>query len=189
MICNRKKHGFSLIEMLLVLGVLSVLLIAAFVIYPKVRNSMQVDSEIKNIALIRVGLSNYFESRGADYSSLGLATEKTGNIFAIQSKIAPSSMIMGDSSEGNLKNTWGQDISIFTTTTNHSGYAAGKAFAVRSNNVPSAVCVQLVTDASAFFPSIQVARSNVVTKHNLNLNNALTQCNSAESVEVTFIGQ
>ena len=186
---KKNKKGFSLIEMLLVLGVLSVLLIAAFVIYPKVRNSMQVDSEIKNIALIRVGLSNYFESRGADYSSLGLATEKTGNIFAVQAKIAPPSMIIGEPSEGNLKNTWGQELSIFATTVNHSGYAAGKAFAIRSNNVPSASCVQLVTDASAFFPTIQVARTNVVNKNILNLNNALNQCNSAETVEVTFIGQ
>lgn len=46
----RRRQGFSLIELLLVLGVLALLLVAMFVVYPSVRTEMRVGKEVSYIS-------------------------------------------------------------------------------------------------------------------------------------------
>lgn len=79
------KNGFSLIEMLLVLGVLAVLLIAAFVVYPKVRANVIAEKEVKNIAMIQAGISNLYKGQSS-FQSLN-------NTLLVNAKIVPESMI------------------------------------------------------------------------------------------------
>lgn len=46
---RHRSQGFSLIELLLVLGVLALLLVAMFVVYPSVRTEMRVGKEVSYI--------------------------------------------------------------------------------------------------------------------------------------------
>lgn len=66
---NRRK-AFSLIEMLLVLGVLAVILIAAFVVYPKVRSELAIKKELEFVSLVEAKVRNSFASTG-NYNGLG----------------------------------------------------------------------------------------------------------------------
>ena len=43
----KRRKGFSLLELLLVLGIIAALIVAAFIVYPKVRTSQIVDAESK----------------------------------------------------------------------------------------------------------------------------------------------
>ena len=61
---NKRKRGFSLVELLLVLGVMAVILIAAFVIYPRVRSDMKVKQEIEYVNKIEAQIKNNFASTG-----------------------------------------------------------------------------------------------------------------------------
>ena len=49
--------GFGLLELLLVLGVLAVLLLAAFVVYPKVKTTMVAQEEAKRYTTIRAKMT------------------------------------------------------------------------------------------------------------------------------------
>ncbi len=40
---RKSKKGFSLLELLLVLGIIAALVVAAFIVYPKVQASQRVD--------------------------------------------------------------------------------------------------------------------------------------------------
>lgn len=44
------KKGFSLLELLLVLGIIAALIVAAFIVYPKVQDSNRATTEAKNIS-------------------------------------------------------------------------------------------------------------------------------------------
>ncbi|EFT1001155.1 prepilin-type N-terminal cleavage/methylation domain-containing protein [Shigella sonnei] len=44
---KHNKEGFSLLELLLVLGIVSALIISAFIIYPKVQTMYRVDKIAK----------------------------------------------------------------------------------------------------------------------------------------------
>lgn len=60
---DKKGKGFSLLELLLVLGVIAALIVGAFIVYPKVRNSQSIDAEAKNIATIRSGILALYASQ------------------------------------------------------------------------------------------------------------------------------
>lgn len=182
------KNGFSLIEMLLVIGVLSTLLVAAFVVYPRVKDSMNVSSEIKNLSLIQVGITNYFEIRGSDYSLLGSNTTTAGNVFANQARIVPSSMNNGNYNGSDIFNSWGGIVSIYGSQSSHSGFAGGRTFAIRYYDVPSSVCVNLVNEAQGLFTTIHVVKP-VMDRNILNLNLLIEGCNSSEKVAITFIAR
>ncbi|WP_117102748.1 prepilin-type N-terminal cleavage/methylation domain-containing protein, partial [Klebsiella pneumoniae] len=47
---DKNKKGFSLLELLLVLGIIAALVVSAFVVYPKVRDARYIDIEAKHIA-------------------------------------------------------------------------------------------------------------------------------------------
>ena len=82
---NRKsKKGFSLLELLLVMGIIAALIVAAFIVYPKVQASQRSQAESNNIATIQAGVKSLYSST-SNYT--GLTTS-----VAIQSKIFPDNI-------------------------------------------------------------------------------------------------
>ncbi|WP_202195934.1 prepilin-type N-terminal cleavage/methylation domain-containing protein, partial [Pluralibacter gergoviae] len=59
---NNKKnnYGFSLLELLLVLGIIAALIVASFLLYPKVRDSRYVDIEAKHIGQIYASVKSVY---------------------------------------------------------------------------------------------------------------------------------
>ncbi len=68
---SKSKKGFSLLELLLVLGIVAALIVASFIVYPKVRDARYVDIEAKHIGQIYASVRNVYVGK-PDYS--GLAT-------------------------------------------------------------------------------------------------------------------
>ena len=91
LIKNKKsKKGFSLLELLLVLGIIAALVVAAFIVYPKVQASQRAQAESNNIATIQAGVKALFTSAS---SFTGLT-----NSVAVQAKIFPDNMLSGSGS-------------------------------------------------------------------------------------------
>lgn len=185
-----KKHlkkGFSLVEMLLVLGVLAVFLVATFYVYPKVKESAQVSREVKNLNLIKSGLVQYFNHNGNNYSILGTAGKKEGNVFANQAKIVPPTMRTDASDLTILKNSWGGDVAIASTNYKHEQYEIGRNFAIWYYEVPSSACVSLATEAGKSFIQMQIAGTAVSSGGELKIDNLVKSCNSSPTVTIAFI--
>ncbi|MBN3146279.1 prepilin-type N-terminal cleavage/methylation domain-containing protein [Pectobacterium brasiliense] len=86
---NRKyRKGFSLLELLLVLGIVAGLVVSAFIVYPKVQAAQRVEMESKNIAAIQAGVKALYAS-APDYSGLN-------NTVALNASIFPDSMLSGE---------------------------------------------------------------------------------------------
>lgn len=125
------KRGFSLIELLLVLGVIAVLLVAVFVVYPNVRTNYQVKAQVdKTITLIaRLQDFQMHSSQTFGYDTQAL-TE------------------MGFLKEEDVLPDWGGRFEVHPANIYGStGCAKGTCnrFALRFLDVPQRVCLPLVS--------------------------------------------
>ncbi len=140
----KKEKGFSLLELLLVMGIIAALIVAAFIVYPKVRDSQAVDVEAKNIATIRSGLL-------ALYASQATIAGNINNTIAIRANIFPENMLQksGNTVTG-VVNSFGGKVTLSAT----NWVSFGKVVAnVQYDNVPKDVCVKLV---SAVGPTMEI---------------------------------
>ena len=78
---SRYRRGFSLIELLLVLGVLAFFLIAAFVIYPSVRDRNQANSEAQNLSAIKANVNTLYAGKGGNYRGLTPGVANQARVF------------------------------------------------------------------------------------------------------------
>ena len=174
---NRTKaKGFSLIELLLVLGVLAILLVAAFVVYPQVRDRNQANAEVANLTSIKANINNLYASRGGSYQ--GLTTP-----IAVQARAVPSSMV-GNNFDGTVAPTaaWGDNVTIVAGTGTQP-----REFVITYANVPEGVCLGLVSGAATNFQDVKVGGTTVFgTDGQFNPGTAAIRCANAETRDVAF---
>lgn len=154
-----KAKGFSLIELLLVLGVLAILLVAAFVVYPQVRDRNQANAEVSNLTAIKANITNLYASRGGNYGGLN-----TG--VANQARAFPSSMNGGTyTAAAAINAAWGGAVLVGDAATPSSAVAAGgRQFGISYDSVPDGVCLGLVSGAASNFQQIKIGGTGVFTK-------------------------
>jgi len=189
---SRARHasGFSLIELLLVLGVLAVLLVAAFVIYPQVTHSNRVNAEISNLTTIQANMRGMFASQGGYYSSL--PADSTAVLNA--ARVFPRSMNGGDySAAGSIQNAWGGAVILTATGSAHQGVPAGRGFSISYSKLPSAACVDLVTRSVKVFKVVHVyptdggSAAGKFYPETDALASIVTACNQSDASRVLFI--
>jgi hypothetical protein len=180
-----KAKGFSLIELLLVLGVLAILLVAAFVVYPQVRDRNQANTEASNLTSIKAGVNNLYASKGGNYTGL---TSGVAN----QARVFPASMNQGTyTSAAPITSSWGGNVSVAangaTTIANtpNGVIAANRSFTITYESVPAGVCLPLVSAASNNFQGVLVGGTSVLTSTGFNPATAATQCTG--NANVVFI--
>lgn len=191
---SKHSAAFSLIEMLLVLGVLAVLLIAAFVVYPKVRDNSRAQTEAVNVRIIQTNLRNLFIAKGFGYGGLGGQPNNQTPSIANKARAFPVSMNGGDYSTGaSVTSAWGGDVFVWSRpaiVTPLGSLLAGQAFGLVYRNVPPGICIPWVSSLSSDFHSILVGiageQTEVLTKTGLNVQALTTACNSTDNIEVTF---
>ena len=96
------KKGFSLLELLLVLGIIAALVIAAFIIYPKVQDSNRASTEAKNISAIMAGVKSLYSGQ-PNYKGLD-------DQVAYKAKIYPDNMVIDNGT--NFVNSYSGTVSV-----------------------------------------------------------------------------
>lgn len=151
------KKAFSLIELLLTLGIISALMILAFIVYPKVDSTQKSDREIKNISTIIAGAKSVYRSF-ADYSGLN-------NEVLINANVLPDNMLSEDKTS--IINSFGGLVTV--SSANYSGLA-NASISITYNNVPSDICSKITAGMFKQAASVRVnniafaSMSQLVTK-------------------------
>lgn len=144
----RKKNikGFSLLELLLVLGIIAALIVGAFIVYPKVRSSQQAEAEAKNIATIKANLLSLY-APVADVTGVN-------NTVAINAQIFPDNMLVkSGGTVTDVVNAFKGKVVL--TTTNY--VSMGKVFINLSYAaVPQEVCAKLISAVSGTMDQIVI---------------------------------
>lgn len=180
-------RGFSLIEILLVIGLIMLLAIAGFVMFERSSTSRKVNQEITNLAAIEAGIKTVFPLLNGNYSTLpnsGLT------LLFNQARIIPSNMNGGDYTTGdNITHSWGGPVTMHVTNASHGGVGIGKGISINYVDVPSEGCVGLVSKGIQRFAAIQVvyARSADVVASNYTMANIVNLCSSAETGSLRFV--
>lgn len=135
-----KQKGLSLVELLLVLGVIALIAIAAFIIYPSVQASTQSNTESSNITAVVAATKNLYGARG-NYG--------TGNITGtlVQARAFPSTMVGGIYTASTVPvNAWGASVTVAG-----AGTPVGTQFAITYSDIPTEACIKFVSGVAANF--------------------------------------
>lgn len=115
-----KSKGFTLTEILLVLVIAAAIVISAFIIYPKVKSSNNVNKELATITQIVTATKSIFGS-SPDYTGWSLKT-------LLDAGALPDTMVLSKEDYGQYRDAWGGEVNTGTVTpgngiVNISGYS------------------------------------------------------------------
>lgn len=144
-----EKKGFSLMEMMLVLGAFAAIVAVGFWIYSIASERERVSTAQKQLASIQKGINDM----SGIYSNIDEA-----RTMLLESKTLPSNMVNGNA----LVNPWKGKITI----TPHNG--SDTFYDVSYYNVPSSSCIDLVNKSRVFYRTVTSTNSSLTDTSNVN---------------------
>ena len=168
-----KNKGFTLVEILLVVGFIALASIGIYAVYNKVTTTSKANQENTNLQTLKTGIKQLYGNQG---NFTGLTETVIRN-----SRLAPQQMNTGTA--GGLINMFGGAVTIAPLA-----FGSFNGFRITSNNVPGDVCVKLVATASGTFE--QITANGTIVKP-IGVNNppnpatVTTACN-ADTVTMLF---
>ena len=166
---RKGKKGFTLVEILLVVGFIALAGIGIYTVYTKVQMSNAALQEGRNLDTIRVGVKNLFGG-SQNYASVA-------NPVLNDARITPDSMraIPYTAGATAINNSFGGSVTVAPVSL---GTGTNNGFSVKYPNVPGAVCAKLVTGAGTGWDQITVGTTVVKTfgTGSLNVATLATQC-------------
>jgi type II secretory pathway pseudopilin PulG len=151
---NKKAKGFTLIEILLVVGFMALAGLAIYTIYNQVSLGNSANQEGRNLDSIRAGTKTLFGGT-KNYASVTNAVLNDGRVTPDTMRAVP--YVAGDTS---ITNSFGGDVTIAPTSL---GGGTNNGFRVTYNAVPGAVCSKLVPGAGTAWDQVTVAGTVVKT--------------------------
>ena len=148
------KKGFSLTEIILVMGIAATIIVATFIAYKVAFSSSSVNSEVKIAGQIAQDISEIY-AMAPNYN--GVNTESV-----IKNGLVPSARVPGGYSSGTqiIHKISGEDegfIKVEAVTNSNSADSSGQYFRIQFNNVPTKECIDLAKQSSQNFDIIYIS--------------------------------
>lgn len=184
---KRNQAGFTLVELLLVVGIMALGAIVAYVTLPKVRSTSNANSEATSINTLAAGVKNVYAGSNS-YSTLN-------NTVLINAKAVPDRMLTGETgATTGIVNGFGG--AVVVSPTKLGGGQDNSAFQIVYNNVPSAECVKIATGVGNNFSQVSIGSSTpgtVVRAYTstepVDAAVSAAECNKTEANVITFINK
>lgn len=171
------KNGFTLLETLLVVGLIGVSSAGIYATYNKSSAAAKISHEAKNISIIQEGILNIY----ANDSSF----QNLDNTMINNSSVAPNSM--RDGTSNGIGHVFGSQVIVSSATT----FRANDTAMITYEDVPSEYCAKLVSDVKDKFDRVEVdgtsIRDNGVDNTNVELLPALCNANNNNNLEFSLI--
>lgn len=131
---NNRYKGFSLLELMLVLGIIAALIVAAFIVFPKIENARKANEEVKYIITMKNGIMEMYSGK-AEYDNSIMDSRVMSNI----------------SPKGNRwsNNEWSGALSVMPQMNN-------LGFSIVDRSIPQDACIRIVTQLKEQFVRIYV---------------------------------
>lgn len=171
---NKKQNGYTLVELLIVLGLIIVFTLGTYVAYNMVKNSGSANTEARNLDTLRAGVKNLYAGSSV-YTLLSGAVLNDGRMTPDSMRAIP--YVVGDDK---INNSFGGAVTVLPSTLGTGG-GANNGFAITYNRVPGAVCSRLVTTGGVGFDQVTVAGVVVKKFGTSALNIPLTTTNCADT--------
>lgn len=170
---NNKKKGFTLIEILLVVGFIALASVGIYTIYSKVQVGSQANTESRNLDTIRAGVKTLYASKN------NFAT--VTNTVVNAARITPDNMKTSvASTDGSITNAFGGEVTVLPVSL---GSGTNNGFEITYNAVPGPVCAKLLTGGGGQFDRVTVGGTVVKAFGSDSVDEAASSvaCNSAPS--------
>lgn len=179
----KKKNGFTLVEILLVVGFIALAGIGIYTVYTKVQMSNAALSEGKNLDTLRAGVKNLF---GGSQNYTGVSNEVVND-----ARITPDSMraVPYRANDGAINNSFGGQVTVIPQ---NLGGGVNNGFTVHYMGVPGAVCAKLITGAGTGWDQIIVGEGGAAVKlfgtGSVNIAGVATACagDTGGGVQISF---
>lgn len=153
----RKSKGFTLVELLLVVGIIALGSVVAYITLPKVQSTSRANAEATNINTIAAGIKNIYAGTN-NFATLVDAT--VGTTLVIKSKAAPDRMV---TSPTVLTNSFGGNVTVAPGAALGGSLGAFSTYLITYNGVPDAECNKLATGVASNFLKVNVNSVEVKT--------------------------
>lgn len=149
---NKKQKGFTLVEILLVVGFIALASVGVYTVYNKVTLSNQANIESRNLDTIRAGVKNLYGGN----SNYALPTAISPTVIN-NARITPESM-RTPGNAASITNSFGGSVNIAPVSL---GTGTNNGFRVTYPQVPGGVCVRLATTGGSQFDQITIGTTVV----------------------------
>ena len=172
---RKKNKGFTLVEILLVVGFIALASIGIYAVYNKVTTTSKANQENTNLQTIRAGIKQLF---GNQTNFTGLTETVVRN-----ARISPQDMHTGTNT---LTNAFGGAVTIAPIV---SGTTLGSApgFSITTSNIPGDVCVKLASGAGSSFDRVSVGATEIKAVGTNTQVNPVTVTTACDADTVTMI--
>lgn len=149
---TKSKKGFSLLEILLVLGIIASLIVAAFIVYPKIQSSQRAEMEAKNISTIISGVRSLYAGK---QNFIGL-----NNTVAINADIIPVSMLPDKTSSSTIVNQFKGNVRLYVSNFGIGG-VPNSSFTLIYSDIPAEECIKILTTVTGDMGGVSINSNRV----------------------------
>lgn len=170
-VAKRHQAGATLLEIMMVLGIIAVIVIGALAFFQKASTSNKVQTEVKNLTALISGIEQMYSPQG---SFTGVDNDSVWNANFVADN-------MKGGTAGELLTQWKGAITVTPTGT------GDRQLQVVLNGIPSTPCMDFVAAVYKQFTSTKIGTTTITPTTASAVSSMSTACNASATPVITII--